>query len=99
MLNAKIKYASLMATGLLVSISIFAAVMPETASYADLMAHKQHMIKQLNKQVECVRLAEDAQSLESCQGIASNESAPMAVKADKNGARLKSNQLGQREFF
>lgn len=62
------KYATVMSTGLLVNISIFASDISSTESYADLMQNKQRIIKQLNKQAECVRLANDEQQLKACPG-------------------------------
>ena len=56
-----------MTTGLLVNISIFASDLPSTERYADLMENKQRIIKQLSKQAECVRLANDEQQLKTCQ--------------------------------
>lgn len=61
------KYATVMTTGLLVNISIFASDLPPTECYTHLMENKQRIIKQLNNQAECVRLANDEQQLKTCQ--------------------------------
>lgn len=93
------KYASLMTTGLLVNISIFASDMPDTAAYADLMDNKQRIIKQLSKQAECVRLADDDQSLRACQALADSLPAQAPDKAARNTAKLKTDNPRQQEFF
>lgn len=57
-----------MTTGLLVNISTFASDMSPTEPHANLMQNKQRIIKQLSKQAECVRLANDEQQLRAYQG-------------------------------
>ncbi len=93
------KYATVMATGLLVNISIFASDMPATERYEDLMANKQRMIRQLNKQVECIRLASDDQTLRACQPLATRAEVNTADKTAKNAQNLKTDNPKQTEFF
>ncbi len=76
------KYATVMTTGLLVNLSLFASDMPETQRYDDLMDNKQRLIRQLSKQAECIRLADTEQELLACQD--------RSTLADKATARQKS---------
>jgi hypothetical protein len=95
------KYATVMTTGLLVNISIFASDMAPTERYADLMESKQRIIRQLNKQAECVRLANDEQQLKACQSALSR----MALnpiekeKVARNAQKSKADNLNETEFF
>jgi len=93
------KYATVMTTGLLVNLSIFASDIPSTEQYADLMDSKQRIIKQLDKQVECVRLASDEQTLRECQVPVSRAEVNTADKTAKNAQKLKTDNLKQTEFF
>lgn len=95
------KYATLMTTGLLVNISIFASDMPSTERYATLMDNKQRIIRQLGKQVECVRLASDDQQLLACQDqLAHVEvSAVDKEKTARHSQKLKTEHPKQSEFF
>lgn len=93
------KYATVMTTGLLVNISIFASDMPATERYEDLMANKQRMIRELNKQVECIRLASDDQTLRGCQPLATRAEVNTADKTAKNAQNLKTDNSKQTEFF
>lgn len=95
------KYATVMTTGLLVNISIFASDMTATEPYANLMENKQRMIRQLNKQAECVRLASDEQQLKACEGLSkqANLQAAKVQKAAKNAYKSKNDNLNETEFF
>lgn len=95
------KYATVMTTGLLVNISIFASDMTATEPYANLMENKQRMIRQLNKQAECVRLASDEQRLKACEGLSkqANLQAAKVQKAAKNAYKSKNDNLNETEFF
>ncbi len=93
------KYATVMTTGLLVNISIFASDMSSTEPYAELMENKQRMIKQLNKQVECIRLAGDEQTLRACQPLVTRTEVNTADKTAKNTQNLKTDNPKQTEFF
>ena len=93
------KYATVMTTGLLVNISIFASDTSSTEPYAELMKNKQRMIKQLNKQVECIRLAGDEQTLRACQPLVTRKEVNTADKTAKNTQNLKTDNPKQTEFF
>lgn len=95
------KYATVMTTGLLVNISIFASNMTATEPYADLMENKQRMIRQLNKQAECVRLASDERQLKVCEGLIrqGNLHAANVEKAARNAHKSKNDNLNETEFF
>lgn len=95
------KYATVMTTGLLVNISIFASDMTASEPYADLMENKQRMIRQLNKQAECVRLASDERQLKACEGLIKQvDLQPANVeKAAKNAHKSKNDNLNETEFF
>jgi hypothetical protein len=96
-----VKYATVMTTGLLVNISIFASDMPATENYAELMGNKQRIIKQLSKQVECVRLAIDNQQLKACQSTF-NQVKVRTINPEKlaqNAQKLKADNPKQQEFF
>jgi len=94
-----VKYATVMTTGLLVNISIFASATPSTESYAELMDNKQRIIKQLAKQVECVRLASDDQALRACQATLTRVEVSVMDKTAKNAQKLKTDNPKQTEFF
>jgi hypothetical protein len=94
-----VKYATVMTTGLLVNLSIFASDMPSTEGYAALMDNKQHIIKQLAKQVECVRLATDDQSLRACQALLTRVEVTAVDKTAKNAQKLKTDNPKQTDFF
>lgn len=92
------KYATLMTTGLLANISIFASDMPATEPYADLMRNKQRVIRQLDKQIACVRLANDDQTLRTCL----SNLTPIVVRSEEktlNKQKMKTDALRQHEFF
>lgn len=95
------KYATVMTTGLLVNISIFASDMASTEHYADLMESKQRIIRQLNKQVECVRLANDDQQLKACQSglnrVALN--ATEKESAARKVQKINTDNPNETEFF
>lgn len=95
------KYATVMTTGLLVNISIFASDMASTERYADLMESKQRIISQLNKQTECVRLANDDQQLKACQSafIRMELNAAQKERVARNAEKLKSDNRNETEFF
>lgn len=61
------KYTTIMATGLLVHMSLLAPDMLSTEDYANLAGEKVRILKQLGKQAECIRLASDHQALHACQ--------------------------------
>ncbi len=92
------KYATVMTTGLLVNISIFASDMTASEPYADLMENKQRMIRQLNKQAECVRLASDERQLKACEGLI-RQPAANVEKAARNAHKSKNDNLNETEFF
>lgn len=95
------KYATVMATGLLVNISIFASDMDSTERYADLMENKQRIIRQLNKQAECVRLASDDQQLKACQSARKRMELNVTEKDEvaRSVQKLKTGNLNETEFF
>jgi hypothetical protein len=63
------KYAAIMIIGLIVNITLFATFIPSTEHYSGLMDSKQRLIQQLNKQVECIKLASSDQELQGCQTL------------------------------
>ncbi|WP_029148638.1 hypothetical protein [Methylophilus sp. 5] len=93
------KYATVMTTALLVNLSMFASDIPSTEQYADLMDSKQRMIKQLGKQVECVRLASDEQQLAACEAQLTRVEVNSADRRAKNAQKLKADDPKQTEFF
>lgn len=95
------KYATVMTTGLLVNISIFASDMPSTERYTDLMENKQRIIKQLSKQAECVRLANDHQQIKTCQDqfIQLQGDVTRREKTARYAQKLKTDDPAQAEFF
>lgn len=95
------KYATVMTTGLLVNISIFASDMSSTEPYANLMQNKQRIIKQLSKQAECVRLANDEQQLKACQDPLTQMEINKInqEKTARNDQKLKTDNPKQTEFF
>jgi hypothetical protein len=63
------KYAAIMIIGLIANITLFSIFIPSTEHYSGLMDSKQRLIQQLNKQVECIKLASSDQELQGCQTL------------------------------
>lgn len=94
------KYATVMATGLFVHMSIFASDILPTEDYANLTGEKVRILKQLGKQAECIRLASDDQALRACQEqVAAEEIKSGKEKTARNLEKSKTDNPNQNEFF
>jgi hypothetical protein len=95
------KYATIMATGLLVHMSILASDMLPTEDYANLTGEKVRILKQLGKQAECIRLASDNEALRACQEkLAAEEmTQPEKERTARNLEKLSTDNPKQNEFF
>ncbi|BEV08441.1 hypothetical protein ACFQ1T_08630 [Methylophilus glucosoxydans] len=102
------KYATVMATGLFVHMSIFASDILPTEDYANLTGEKVRILKQLGEHAECIRLADNEQALRDCQEKLSQHQLtqdPLArdpsvkQRTARNIEKLKTDNPNQNEFF
>ncbi|MDT7850232.1 hypothetical protein Q9292_11490 [Methylophilus sp. VKM B-3414] len=102
------KYATVMATGLFVHMSIFASDILPTEDYANLTGEKVRILKQLGEHAECIRLADDEQALRDCQEKLNQRQLtqdPLArdpsvkQRTARNIEKLKTDNPNQNEFF
>ncbi|MDF0377168.1 hypothetical protein [Methylophilus sp. YYY-1] len=102
------KYATVMATGLFVHMSIFASDILPTEDYANLTGEKVRILKQLGEHAECIRLADDEQALRDCQEKLSQRQLTqdqlaldpsVKQRTARNIEKLKTDNPNQNEFF
>lgn len=103
------KYATVMATGLFVHMSIFASDILPTEDYANLTGEKVRILKQLGEHAECIRLADDEQALRDCQEKLSQHQLTqqnllardpsVKQRTARNIEKLKTDNPNQNEFF